>query len=64
MIFGEIWSKYRIHGKMNTLEEGNHTPKCDGTAAGILTKWELKEEKWEAGEHQVGEVGDEEGSWR
>ena len=45
---------------MNTLEEGNDTPKCDGTAASILTKWELKEEKWEAGEHQVGEVGDEE----
>ena len=48
----------------NTLEEGNDTPKGDGTAAGILAKWELKEEKREAGEDQVGEVGDEECPWR
>ena len=45
---------------METLEERNDTPEGDGAAASVLAKRELEEEEREAGEDQVGEVGNEE----
>ena len=54
----------RLEGpELQTLEEGDDTPEGDRAALGELAQGQLEEEEGQAREHEVEEVGDEEGSW-